>query len=145
MDLISILMFVMIGGAVGAVARFLVQGFFARFTSVPGWGGVLFINVLGSLAIGFFVTLLPEELAHHLGTDHGAAMDAMSMLELHELLALSAVGFCGAFTTFSTFSLDSAFLLVESRRQFLLNVFGSTGLALFAVFLGILLGKAVGT
>jgi CrcB protein len=145
MDLIAILIFVMIGGAVGAVSRFLVQRFFARFTSVPGWGGLLVINVFGSLAIGFFVALLPEEFASNLKSGLGASMDAMRTLELHELLALSSVGFCGAFTTFSSFSLENVFLFIDDKRRLLVNVFASTGLAYLAVLLGLVIGKAVGT
>jgi len=89
-------LYVALGGAAGALARFLVGGWVTNGAG-PGFPGATFaINVAGSLLLGFLLRLLP-----------GHAAEA-------ELRALLAVGFCGAFTTFSTFGVETVELLRRS-------------------------------
>ena len=83
------LLFIALGGASGAVARYLLAGWAHRL-----WEGTLLVNVLGSFAIGvIYVLLVEKQLIHE---------DWRSVL---------MVGFLGAFTTFSTFSLETITLL----------------------------------
>lgn len=84
---------VALGGAAGAVARFVVDGEVkSRRTSV--WPhATLLINALGSFLLG----LLSGE---HLGS---------------AATALLTTGFCGGFTTFSTASVETLTLLRERR------------------------------
>ena len=56
------LVFVMAGGSLGALARFLGQRFAANHTSWPGWVPILIINVLGSLMIGAAVAWLSLDI-----------------------------------------------------------------------------------
>jgi CrcB protein len=89
-------LYVAVGGAAGALARFWLGGWVAGWAR-PGFPWATFaINVAGSLLLGFLLRLLP-----------GRAAEV-------ELRALLAVGFCGAFTTFSTFGVETVELLRRS-------------------------------
>lgn len=90
------LLFVALGGAGGAVGRYLL----ARWAHSLWEGhlpvGTLLVNVLGSFAIGIVYVLLVEKEVLH-----------------PDWRGVLMVGFLGAFTTFSTFSLETI-TLVES-------------------------------
>lgn len=118
---------IMLGGALGALLRFLtVNGVHQLFgRSLPY--GTLAVNVLGSFLIGvayvYFVqrALLDTPLAKGL-----------------------MVGVLGAFTTFSTFSLDTFYLLEQGAwLRGLLNIALNVLLCLVAVWLGVLAAKAI--
>ena len=86
------LLFVALGGAAGATARYGVGLLTLRLLG-PGWPyGTLAVNLLGGLAMGALVTLLAMR-----GGSHPEAWRA-----------LLGVGVLGGFTTFSAFSLDVA-------------------------------------
>jgi CrcB protein len=88
------LLFVAVGGASGAVARYALALWVQR-----AWEGhfplaTLLVNILGSFAIGLlFVLITEKELVHP------------------DWRGVLMVGFLGAFTTFSTFSLETIVLL----------------------------------
>ncbi len=116
---------IMLGGAVGALLRFLtansIHQWFGR--SLPF--GTLAVNVIGSFLIGvlyvYFIQrgLLDTPLARGL-----------------------LVGVLGAFTTFSTFSLDTFYLLEQGEwLKGGLNVVLNVGMCLVAVWLGVLTAK----
>ena len=107
------------GGALGAVARYLVSLAAAHLFGTGFPFGTLIVNIVGSFAMGILVEglalvwTLPEPLRIFL-----------------------AVGILGAFTTFSTFSLDVAVLYERNRLDLvagyiLTSVICSVG-ALFA-------------
>ena len=104
-------LFVILGSAVGAPARFLVDQYFRKFTDKPV--GTFLVNVLGS----FFIGLAFSSSEH-----------------LHDLFA---IGFAGSFTTWSTFVLDLylGFELKKYRVVFL-NLIGSIGFGLLAAYVG---------
>jgi len=86
-----------LAGAVGAPARYLVDGFVLRRVRSPFPIGTLVVNTSGSFVLGFITGLalyhaLPATPKTVLGT-----------------------GFCGAYTTFSTFALETV-RLAEERR-----------------------------
>ncbi len=115
---------VALGGAAGAAARFAVS----QWTGTRwGWTfpwGTLAVNLTGSLAIGLVMTLL---LAR--GTD-----------PTYRLVLVT--GFLGGYTTFSAFSFETLALL-EARRwdAAALYVGGSVALGLLATTLGLGLGR----
>ena len=115
------------GGAIGAALRYgladLAHGWLGR--DFP-WG-TLTVNVLGSLAIGYLLVLLPD-----------------SRGEAHWLHLLLLTGVLGGFTTFSAFSLETLQLLHggQAGRAFL-NIGGTVTLCLAAVWAGHAAGRLV--
>lgn len=110
---------VVLGAAVGAPARWLVdQAVSRRAHSVLPWG-TLTVNVVGSLLLGMLLALSLEG-------DAGVAV-----------LAVAGTGFCGAFTTFSTFTYETVVLADEGSLMLaLINVTASVLAALAAAFAG---------
>lgn len=114
------------GGALGSVARYVLN---ASVTKVLGdtfpWG-ILIANVAGCFLMGllsaYFMQRLPEGEATRL---------------------FLTTGFLGGFTTFSAFSLDALKLINGGQNSAaLVYVSTSVGLSLLAVFAGFLLVKA---
>ena len=116
---------VSLGGVLGANARYLV-GIWAAERFGPGFPwGTLIVNLTGSLAIGFFLTLVTERLPAH-----------------PYWRLFFAVGFLGAYTTFSAYTYESAQLLVEGAVvRALTNLVGSVVLGMVGVGLGIVLAR----
>jgi len=116
-----------IGAVFGANARYLVGGWISdRFGSSFPYG-TLVINVSGSLAIGFILTLISEQV-----------------VAPWWWRPAFAVGFLGAYTTFSTFTYETLTLL--NQGSFFLafaNVVSSAGIGLAAVFAGATLARLV--
>lgn len=111
---------VAVGGAVGAPARFLLDGAVAARARGPFPWGTLAVNVLGSLLLGIVTGLT---LHHGLGSTGRAAF---------------GLGFCGGFTTFSTFSYETARLVEEGVPGLAArNVAANVVLALAAAALGL--------
>ena len=85
-------LYVALGGAAGAVARFaLAEWITARAHGAFPWG-TFAVNVLGSLVLG-------------------AVLGAYPSSDAWAVRSLLAVGFCGAFTTFSTFGFETVGML----------------------------------
>ncbi|MEM9256642.1 MAG: fluoride efflux transporter CrcB [Pseudomonadota bacterium] len=88
------LAFIALGGAGGAVARYLLATWVHGLWEGRVPLGTLLVNMLGSFAIGIvFVLVTERELLHS---------------DWHSVVV---VGFLGAFTTFSTFSLETISLM----------------------------------
>ncbi|HMQ93326.1 MAG TPA: fluoride efflux transporter CrcB [Amaricoccus sp.] len=105
-----------LGGAIGAMLRYLVSAQIARRTGIEYPWGTLSVNVLGSFVMGLAAAVLLRR------------MDS----ELQHLAPFVMTGMLGGFTTFSAFSLE-VFLLVERGRP---------GLALFYAGSSVVLGLA---
>ncbi len=93
------------GGAAGAPARYLLDGFVqSRARGTFPWGTFV-INASGSLLLGILTGLALQ---------HGLGATAKTVL---------GTGFCGAFTTFSTFTFETVRLAEEGAvRGALYNV-----------------------
>ena len=121
-------LWVALGGALGSLARFWVNGLISeKFGATFPWC-TLAINVTGSFIIGVIGALaIPE-----------GRMDSPSRQFATQFLM---IGVCGGYTTFSSFSLQTLNLLRE--REWLYaggNVILSVVLCMIAVWLGWLLG-----
>ncbi len=111
-----------LGGAIGAPARYLVDGVVqSRSRGVFPWGTFV-INVSGSFVLG---VVTGAALYHGLGPLPKTAV---------------GTGFCGAYTTFSTFSYETVRLLEEgSVATASFNAIASAVVGLAAAALGIAL------
>ncbi len=114
-----LLLFAMLGAAVGAPSRWVLdQWVQSRHDSVFPWG-TLVINVLGSLVLGALLGLA--------STGHAST----------GVLVLAGTGFCGGFTTFSTFGYETVRLAQQgSSSSAALNVGLSLGAGLAAALVG---------
>ncbi len=90
--MLSGLLSVMIGSALGGVARYFISGFVARRVGETFPWGTLFINVSGAFLIGVFGAM---------------AEDNTSLLASPDSWLFAVTGFLGCYTTVSSFSLQS--------------------------------------
>jgi CrcB protein len=115
------------GGAIGAVARFLVSTGVYRLMGRDFPWGTLAVNLFGSFAMGLLFVLLLER-----------------SLIAPEVRAAILVGFLGSFTTFSTFSLETLTLVEQGEAlRALLNVAASVLLCVAACWAGIIAARAL--
>ncbi|MFL5244465.1 MAG: fluoride efflux transporter FluC [Gemmataceae bacterium] len=113
------------GSSLGGLTRWGVTVWFGRWFGTAFPWGTLFINLSGSLFLGWFTTALTERFAFE-----------RAWLRADDLLLIIAVGFTGAFTTFSTFEFESHRLLSDGDR-----IAGAAYIAL-SVFVGLLAVRA---
>ncbi len=111
---------VAVGGAFGAVARYLINispiaNVFEKFPFPT-----FIINIMGSFLIGFLMILLADKI------------------EVSDNLRLAIIiGFLGAFTTFSTFEME-IFGLIKDRQ--LIVAFLYLFVSIFVGFIGVVAG-----
>jgi CrcB protein len=109
-----------LGGALGANTRYLINLLAVRWLGATFPYGTLFINITGSLVLGFFLTAATERL------------------ELDPLWRLFvATGFLGGYTTFSAYTYETLVLLRE-------GAYGPALVYLLGSVLGGLAGSALG-
>ena len=113
------------GGALGAVARFVLSNQVYAWLGRGFPYGTLVVNVVGSLLMGLLsVWFLERSIADPLWR------------------AAVLVGFLGAFTTFSTFSLET-FVLIESGElvRAVVNMLASMSVCVVSVWVGVTLAR----
>ncbi len=115
-----------IGGALGAVLRYLIGVGVTRVWTAPFPLATLLINIAGSLAMGVLVGALGRSLL---------SWTAEARLFL-------GIGILGGFTTFSSFSLDVVTLLQRGLvAQALAYVLLSVAVSVLALYLGLMITK----
>lgn len=118
---------VALGGATGAVLRYLVSTAVTRTLGSGFPYGTLSVNVAGSLALGVLVVALTSRL------DVSA-----------ELRGFLTVGLLGGFTTFSTFALEGGSMLERGEMQSaFLYMVGSVVLGISAFFIGTVVARTL--
>lgn len=134
---LSNLLAVMLGGAIGAGARWLLAGWSQRMLTarLPGEHfpiGTIIVNVLGCVAIGALAAWFTT-------TPHGDGAERVGRFALpteerrHLLLFF---GVLGGFTTFSSFAIDALALMeVGERGRALAYVLLSNGLGIAGAWL----------
>ncbi|MDC7803839.1 fluoride efflux transporter CrcB [Sphingomonas sp. BLCC-B65] len=111
-----------VGGGLGAGARYLMDAAIMRGRSGAFPIGILLVNVLGSFLLGLVTGLGPN-----------VAPAWASIL---------GVGVLGGFTTFSTVSTETALLAERGRRDWAwINLIGTLVLALIAAAAGLVIGE----
>lgn len=118
---------VVIGGGIGALARYAVNGWAQR--QFPGFvpSSTLIVNVVGCLMIGAVMAVLRERSAH-----------------AREVQALVVTGFLGGLTTFSAFGYQTIELMVEQQvGRAVLNVLANVVLGCGAVWVGAVVARRV--
>lgn len=119
----KLLIFIGIGGFLGAIARYLISSFLQSSLSSQFPIGTLGVNILGSFLIGFLALYFQA---------HSSP----------QMKVLIITGFLGALTTFSTFSYESVMLLDEGMYlKAILSIFLNLTLSLLATITAIALYK----
>jgi fluoride exporter len=117
-----------LGGAFGAVIRFLISSGMYQWLGRAFPYGTLVVNVGGSFLMGLLTEALILQRVS-IGIEYRAAI---------------LVGFIGALTTFSTFSIETFYLLEQGNiAKALLNIALSVIACLLAVWLGLVCAKGL--
>ncbi len=121
------LIYVALGGALGAVLRYL-TGLAALRVMGPGFPwGTLTVNIAGSFLMG-------------------GAVVALAQVSGNRLSPLVMTGFLGGFTTFSAFSLDAVTLYERGALGLAVSyVAASVILSIAALFAGLALSRSLFT
>jgi fluoride exporter len=116
-----------LGAIVGANARYFISRYAAQLLGPVFPYGTLFINVVGSFIVGFFVVWTSERVL----------VDQRWRL-------LVVIGFCGSLTTFSSYAFES--MSFFERGQWLLmlsNIFGNNLLCLAGALGGMAMARVL--
>jgi CrcB protein len=121
------ILWVGLGGFLGANARYLLGGWIAARMGTLFPYGTFVINITGSFILGFFLAFIQDRPWVH-----------------PTARLLFSIGFVGAYTTFSTYTYETI-ALMENGQVLLaaINCIGSVVAGLLAVFAGIVLGRAL--
>ena len=123
----KVMLFVAVGGALGALARYGVG-----LAAAGAWGerfpwGTLVVNLAGCLALGVII----EAQAHTRGMSD-------------EMRLMLTTGFLGALTTFSTFGVETVQLVEREGVGLALGNIGANVLVgLAAAWIGVVLARTV--
>ncbi len=122
------LLLVVLGGGIGGGLRYLMAAGIDQRHGSAFPLGILAVNTLGSLVIGYLA---------------GLPMEESRWITSERARLLFMTGLCGGFTTFSSFSLQT-FALLRDEQWFHAgaNIVGSVLLCLLCVWLGYQLAEA---
>jgi len=121
-------LFIAIGAALGANARYLVGLWAANRLDAGFPYGTFIVNITGSFLLGFIITLTTERLTIS-----------------PEARLLLTVGFLGSYTTFSSYTVESLGLLRDSGLwPGLVNIVGNNLIGLICAVLGMYLARWLG-
>lgn len=116
--------FIAVGGAVGALARFAVASYVGNRMGSRFPYGTMLINLSGSFLIGVVMTVIAERASIN-----------------RNIVFLVPIGFIGAYTTFSTFEFETLRLVQDGQ---VLPAFTNITLSILIGFAMVWLGVFVG-
>ncbi len=118
------LIYIAIGGAIGALTRYFVSGIAYKYIGIDFPWGTLSVNLIGSFLIGFLYQFFER------------------VVILPETKTLIFIGFLGAFTTFSTYALETLNFLKEGEiRIALYNFLANNIFSILFAFIGMMISK----
>ena len=119
------IIFIGLGGAIGAIGRYLLSGWVhTRYEGIFPLGTFV-VNILGTFLLGFLMILFTEKYLFSPVTR-----------------SVITIGIIGAFTTFSTFSIETINLIEMSLwKSAITNIFLSVSFGLFSGWLGIITAR----
>jgi CrcB protein len=116
---------VFLGGGLGAMARYGMQGVVYRWMGAAFPYGTLVVNIVGSFLIGALMS----------------ASESRFLLN-PSLRIFLAIGILGGFTTFSSFSFETVSMIRDGEYLFAaMNVGASIALCLFFTYVGTLVAR----
>jgi len=116
-----------LGAVLGANARYLISRFAAKSLGLLFPYGTLFINVTGSLIVGFFMVWVSER----------ALLDPRWRL-------LVVIGFCGAYTTFSSYAFETMAYFEQGQWALMFtNILSNNLLCLAGALAGMALARVL--
>lgn len=119
---------ILIGGAIGTLARYSLSGFAQKITDGSFPTGTLLVNLLGSFIIGLLWGLWENSQIHT------------------NTRTFIFIGILGGFTTFSSFMLETLNLFRDGDTKLaLINILAHNILGLVLVFLGFVTAKGLVT
>lgn len=119
------ILLVMVGGAIGSLARFLLSGFAQKFVSNGFPIGTLMVNLIGSFIIGLLWGVFENQTAS-------------------QLRVFLFVGILGGFTTFSAYSIETLNLFRDGNvRLAVLNFLLNNVLGILLAFCGLATAKFI--
>ena len=122
------LVLIAVGGAAGAVSRYLVQGWVEDLSDGRFPWGTFVVNVSGSFVLGVVFAL---------------AIDRAVLAP--EVRVPLMVGFIGSYTTFATLMLESWRLVEDGALLYALgNLLLSVAVGMVALVAGLALGRVIG-
>jgi CrcB protein len=125
--MLSEILAVAVGGAIGATARMGLGGFIDRRIPEHFPWDTMVVNVIGCVLYG----IIWSEIDRRVGVPA-------------DLKPFLLTGFLGAFTTFSTFAYNSAMLLSNGQYAFaMVNIVAHDVLGVLAIFAGLAIARAV--
>jgi len=121
------IVFIAVGGAAGAVSRYLLSGWIHRLFGSAFPFGTLAVNVVGCFLIGVVM---------HVG-------QATDLLPESWRLAIT-IGFLGALTTFSAFGYETMMYAEHGKWSVALgNIGANVAVCLLAVWAGLILARSI--
>jgi CrcB protein len=116
-----------VAGAVGALARYGLEGLVSRRVSSAFPWGTFAVNVSGAFVLGFVFTVMTERFT-----------------VAPWIRGAITIGLLGAYTTFSTLSFETYRLFEDGAVGIAAaNMFGSMAAGLGAVYLGVVTGRVL--
>lgn len=128
-DTLNKILIIGLGSALGGNARYWLCAWTQERYGTWFPLGTFIVNISGAFVLGFFASFLAERL---------------DLVHAPMLRLLFAVGFLGSYTTFSTLEYET-YLLNNTGSHFLAlaNAFGSLSIGYFAIWLGVVFGRAL--
>lgn len=119
------ILLVMVGGAIGSLARFLLSGFAQKYVSNGFPIGTLVVNLIGSFIIGLLWGVFENQ-------------------SVSQLRVFLFVGVLGGFTTFSAYSIETLNLFRDGNiRLALINILLNNVLGILLALSGLAVAKFI--